>query len=154
MLVKRSWFEFIQLSNCAHKINVLLTGHSMITDQAYKGVVPGGAGGAMAPPDFGSSVNPISNRGTDYAHLITTGTPVFSELTTALVSKGYLKQRGCRLFHPPNKYILIYISLHSLYYFEAVPPCLYRVKHMHGYITWHNLKCCSLTMSRMQIFPC
>ena len=32
-------------------------------------VVPGGAGGAM---DFGRSVNPISTRGTDYAHLITT----------------------------------------------------------------------------------
>ena len=29
----------------------------------YRGVVPGGAGGAMAPPDFGRSVNPISTRG-------------------------------------------------------------------------------------------
>ena len=28
-----------------------------------RGVVPGGAGGAMAPPDFGRSVNPISTRG-------------------------------------------------------------------------------------------
>ena len=26
-------------------------------------VVPGGAGGAMAPPDFGRSVNPISTKG-------------------------------------------------------------------------------------------
>ena len=36
----------------------------------YRGVVPGGAGGAMAPPDFGRSVNPISTRGegADYAH--------------------------------------------------------------------------------------
>ena len=33
-------------------------------------VFPGGAGDAMAPPDFGRSVNPISTRGTDYAHLI------------------------------------------------------------------------------------
>ena len=32
------------------------------------GIVPGGAGGAMAPPDFGRLVNPISTRGTDYAH--------------------------------------------------------------------------------------
>ena len=39
--------------------------------------VPGG--------DFGRSVNPISTRGTDYAHLITTGTPVFSDLPTALL---------------------------------------------------------------------
>ena len=27
-----------------------------------RGVVPGGAVGAMAPPDFGSSVNPISEE--------------------------------------------------------------------------------------------
>ena len=40
------------------------------------GVVPGG--------DFGRSVKPISTRGTDYAHLITTGTPGFSDLPTAL----------------------------------------------------------------------
>ena len=43
-------------------------------------------GGAMAPPDFVRSVNPISTRGTDYAHLITTGTPGFSDLPTALQS--------------------------------------------------------------------
>ena len=30
-------------------------------------VVPGGAGGAMASPDFGKSVNPISARGADQA---------------------------------------------------------------------------------------
>ena len=39
----------------------------------------------MAPPDFGRSVNPISTRGTDYAHLITTGTHGFSDLLTALM---------------------------------------------------------------------
>ena len=47
-------------------------------------VVPEGAGLAMAPPDFGRSVNPISTRGTDYAHLIITGTSGFSHLPTAL----------------------------------------------------------------------
>ena len=55
-----------------------------------RGVVLGGAGGASggakAPPDFGRSVNPISTRGTDYAHLNTTGTPGFSDLPTALDS--------------------------------------------------------------------
>ena len=53
-----------------------------------RGVVHGGADGAMAPPDFGRSVNPTSNRGTEYAHLITTatGTPGFSNLPTALLS--------------------------------------------------------------------
>ena len=30
-----------------------------------KPVVPGGAGGAMAPPDFDRSVNPISTRPSD-----------------------------------------------------------------------------------------
>jgi len=53
-------------------------------ERSARGVVPGGAGGAMAHPDFGRSVNPISTRGADYAHLITTGTPGFSDLPTAL----------------------------------------------------------------------
>ena len=42
----------------------------------------------MAHPDFGRSVNPISTRGTDYAHLITTGTPGFSDLPTARCCGG------------------------------------------------------------------
>ena len=42
---------------------------------------------AMVPPDFGSSFNPISQpEGADYAHHITTGTPGFSDLPTALLS--------------------------------------------------------------------
>ena len=50
-----------------------------------RGVHPaGGAGCAMAHPDLCRSVNPISPRWTDYAHLITTGTPGFSDLPTAL----------------------------------------------------------------------
>ena len=32
-----------------------------------RGVVAGGAGDAMAPPDFGISFNPISTRWEDYA---------------------------------------------------------------------------------------
>ena len=43
-------------------------------------VVPGCAGCAMAYPDFGRSINPIST------HLITTGTLGFSDLPTALLS--------------------------------------------------------------------
>ena len=35
--------------------------------------------------DFGRSVNPILTRRTDYAQLITTGTPGFSDLLTALI---------------------------------------------------------------------
>ena len=48
-------------------------------------VVPGGARCAMAPPDFGRSVNPITTRETDYLFPnITTGTPGFTDLPTAL----------------------------------------------------------------------
>ena len=47
-------------------------------------VVPRGAGGAMAPPNFGRSVNHISTpRGADYAQQII-GNPGFSDLPTAL----------------------------------------------------------------------
>ena len=35
------------------------------------------AGVAMAPPDFGRSVNPISTRGADYAHQIILAPPDF-----------------------------------------------------------------------------
>ena len=45
---------------------------------------PVGAGGSMAPPDFDRSVNPISTRGADYPHHITTGPLGFSDLPTAL----------------------------------------------------------------------
>ena len=39
---------------------------------------------SRAHPDFGRSVNPISTRGTGYAYLITTDTPGFPDLMTAL----------------------------------------------------------------------
>ena len=47
-------------------------------------VVPGGDGGAMAPPDFGKSVNPISTRGGRLCPPNNTGTHGFSDLPTAL----------------------------------------------------------------------
>ena len=46
---------------------------AVCTSLSSRPVVPGSAGGAMAPPDFGKSVNPISTRGwggVDYAHQI------------------------------------------------------------------------------------
>ena len=53
-----------------------------------RGVILKDAGGAMAPPDFGRSVNlNLNKRGTDYDHLNTTGTPVFSDLPTALIRR-------------------------------------------------------------------
>ena len=36
--------------------------------------------GAMAPPDFGRSVNPISTKGADYAHQIILASPDFQTL--------------------------------------------------------------------------
>ena len=45
-----------------------------------------GTGDTMAPPDFGRSANPISTMGAEYAHLVTTGPPGFSDLPMALVS--------------------------------------------------------------------
>ena len=41
------------------------------------GVVPEGAGGVMAPPDSGRSVNPILTRGAGYAHQIILAPPDF-----------------------------------------------------------------------------
>ena len=45
-----------------------------------RGVLPVGAGGTMAPPDFGRSVNPISTKGADYAHQIILASPDFQTL--------------------------------------------------------------------------
>ena len=56
---------------------------SFTTAVFFRPVVPGCAGCAMAHPDFGRSVNPISTRG-DKLCLITTDTPGFSDLPTAL----------------------------------------------------------------------
>ena len=65
-------------------------------------VVPGGARFAMAPPEVGRSVNPVSTMGgADYAHHITNGTPGFSDLPTDLnvaemqfYSTNYLKAQS------------------------------------------------------------
>ena len=51
----------------------------------YRGVVIGGAGGAMAPPDFGRSVYPISTKGGRLCPPNNTGTPGFSDLPTGLL---------------------------------------------------------------------
>ena len=47
-------------------------------------VVPGGAGDAMAPPDFDRSVNPILTKVGRLCPSNNTDTPGFSDLTTAL----------------------------------------------------------------------
>ena len=65
------------------------------------------------PPDFGRSVNPISNRGADYAHHITTGTPRFSELPTALYFKTSFKTEKWRLLLHHRKILLTYTIILS-----------------------------------------
>ena len=47
-------------------------------------VVPWGAGGAMALPEFGRSVNLISTKGGRLCPPNNTGTPGFSDLPTAM----------------------------------------------------------------------
>jgi hypothetical protein len=53
-------------------------------------VVPGGAGGAMTPPNFGRSVNSLSTKGGRLCTPTTPGTPGFSDLPTALPSNYVL----------------------------------------------------------------
>ena len=42
------------------------------------------SGWALAHPEFGSSVNPITTRGADYAHHITASPPGFENPAAAL----------------------------------------------------------------------
>ena len=58
------------------------------------GVVPGGAGDAMVPPDFGRTVNPISTKGDRLCTPNNTGTPGFSDLPTALRKAELLKSES------------------------------------------------------------
>ena len=50
----------------------------------YSAATSGWAGWALAHPDFGSSVNPITTSGADYAQRITASPPGFENLTAAL----------------------------------------------------------------------
>ena len=49
-----------------------------------RAVVSGGAEGALASPEFRSSVNPISTRGADYVRYITVSTLRFENLSKFL----------------------------------------------------------------------
>ena len=51
----------------------------------YSDAASGWAGWALAHPEFGSSVNPITTRGEDYAHHITSRTPGFENPAASLV---------------------------------------------------------------------
>ena len=69
-------------------MQISVLGHSTVMislTQTIRPVVPGGAGGAMAPPDFGRSVNPISTMGGRLCPPNNTGTPGFSDLPVTLL---------------------------------------------------------------------
>ena len=51
----------------------------------YSAAASGWAGWALAHPEFGSSVNPITTRGADYAQRITASPPGFENLAAALL---------------------------------------------------------------------
>ena len=51
----------------------------------------GWAGWALAYPEFGSSVNPITTRGADYAHHITASPPRFEISAASLRYVGILQ---------------------------------------------------------------
>ena len=59
---------------------------------AYSAAASGWAGWALAYPEFGSSVNPITTREADYAHHITASLPGF-EISAA--SLAALKHDKC-----------------------------------------------------------
>ena len=50
----------------------------------YSAAASGWVGWALAHPEFGSSVNPITTRGADYAQRITASPPGFENLAAAL----------------------------------------------------------------------
>ena len=60
----------------------------------------GGGAGAMVPPDFDRSVNPISTRGLDYAHHITTCPSRFLGLPEAQMNIGVHLHSLLKIFKP------------------------------------------------------
>ena len=71
----------------------------------WRGVVPEGAGGVMAPPDSGRLVNPILTRGAGYAHQIILAPPDFQTFLRpcwlALIVQKFNR----------NKVVFMYLSL-------------------------------------------
>ena len=92
------------------------------------------------------SVNPISIRGTDYAHLITTGIPGFSDLPTALQGYYTLENPALNFGKIVNIYLqctlvlLSYIStiLCFLYNHWVVSIINQSFSHLKTKITYHG----------------
>ena len=77
-------------------------GYQMVQDPPppYSDATSGWAGVALAHPEFGSSVNPITTKGTDYAHNITASPPGFENPAASLpytpTLKCLIKEQGLR----------------------------------------------------------
>ena len=61
------------------------------TTTACTAAASGWAGWVLAHPEFGSSVNPITIRGADYAHHITASPPGFENPAASLPRKNLEK---------------------------------------------------------------
>ena len=81
-------------------MNRILIRNLLIIQDVYhkrRPVVPGCAGCAMAHPDLADQLTLFQPGGTDYAHVITTGTPGFSDLPTALTGLTLIQLLDIRL---------------------------------------------------------
>ena len=98
----------------------------------------GWAGWALAHPEFGSSVNPITTRGADYAQRITASPPGFENLAASLnIEMSIILVKSARLCKPCNIFVLericslvphihtmVYTPVHILWY-------IYPLTHSH-----------------------
>ena len=72
----------------------------------------GWAGWALAHPEFGISVNPITTRGADYAQRITASPPGFENLAASL----YIEVKFGMYFAQPSFYIFEWCEgMHTIY---------------------------------------
>ena len=72
------------MCNCNYLKEDSLKRHILWCRKSHRPVVPGDAGGAMEPPNFGISVNPISTKGGRLCPPNYTGTPEFIDPPMAL----------------------------------------------------------------------
>ena len=73
-------------------LDMLQRGSSIKISTNSSFAASGWAGWALAHPEFGSSVNPITTRGADYAHHITASPPGFENpAASQKIANKYIK---------------------------------------------------------------
>ena len=106
---------------------------SLVQNQSpkFSAAASGWAGWALAHPEFGSSVNPITTRGADYAQRITSSPPGFENLAAALRivrfsqlygSLGAQKQYYLCFSKVPDNFDIysVYAEISSLVYVKII----------------------------------